>query len=182
MGKFPILILLLVIAAIAAALFGALHNQLSFSVGPTYFTELKFAQFDVSPSTPDRFNAAIVGMAASWWMGPLVGAPAFLYGLVAVPKARTYFAAGLGAIFIVILLATFGALAGLVAGLAADTTGLVDAYLTFPDGPTRSDFLQAGFMHDASYIAGALGALAAFSPMRRAKAIDLHLAQRTATA
>lgn len=174
MGKFPIFFLLLILAAVAAALFGAAHNQLSYSVGPTYFTEFKFDQFQIAAALPERFGAALVGIRASWWMGPLIGLPAFLYGLFAVPQARTYFAAGLGAIFLVVFLTTFGALAGLIGGLVADSTGLLDPYLNFRDGPTRSDFLRAGFMHDASYLGGALGLIAAFFPMRRARAIDTH--------
>ncbi|MEJ6393684.1 hypothetical protein V8J82_10480 [Gymnodinialimonas sp. 2305UL16-5] len=172
MGKFPTFFFLLGLAALAAALFGALHNQLSYSVGPTYFTAFKFEQFGMPEDMPNRLAAAWVGVQASWWMGPLVGAPAFLYGLFAVPQNRTYLAAGLGAIFLVILLATFGALGGLLGGLAADSTGLLDEYLTFREGPTRSDFLRAGFMHDATYLAGALGLLAAFFPMRRGRTID----------
>lgn len=177
MGKFPTFFVLLAMAALAAALFGALHNQLSYSVGPSYFTALKFAQFGIAADMSERLGAALVGVQASCWLGPLIGLPAFLYGLVAVPSARGYLAAGLGGIFLVILLATFGALAGLLSGMAASTTGLIDAWVTFPDGPTRADLLRAGFMHDASYIAGALGLVAAFFPMRRARRIDTRLAQ-----
>lgn len=172
MGKFPTFFLLIVLAGIAAAAFGALHNQLSYSVGPTYFTNLKFIQFNISGTIPERLGAAYVGMMASWWMGPLVGLPAFLYGLLAVPTARSYLAAGLGSIFIVVLLATFGALAGLLGGLLADSSGFLDDSMTFPEGPTRQDLLRAGFMHDASYLVGALGLIAAIFPMRRARQID----------
>ena len=173
MGKFPTALLLLLLSALAAALFGALHNQISFSVGPTYFTGIKFPQFGIDPDLPPRLGAALVGIRASWWMGAIVGLPAFLYGLFAVPTARTYLAAGLGAIFAVLLLATLGALLGLLAGLVADATGMLDAMIAIPEGPTRSDLLRAGLMHEASYLAGALGALAAFLPMRRARRIDL---------
>lgn len=180
MGKFPTFFVLLLLAAIAAALFGALHNQLSYTVGPSYFTAFKFGQFNIGEALPYRLGAAIVGVQASWWMGPLIGLPAFLYGLITVPTTRSYFAAGLGGISLVILLATFGALAGLLGGLVADNTGLMDQMITFPDGPTRQDLLRAGFMHDASYIAGALGFLVAFIPMRRARQIDTALAKREA--
>ncbi|MEJ6390737.1 hypothetical protein [Gymnodinialimonas ulvae] len=180
MGKFPIFFLLLGLAALAAALFGAAHNQLSYSVGPTYFTAFKFDQFGIAGDVSPRLGAALVGVQASWWMGPLIGLPAFLYGLFAVPQARTYLAAGLGAIFVVVLLTTFGALTGLVGGMIAETTGLLDTYLTLRDGPTRSDFLRAGFMHDASYLGGALGLIAAIFPMRRARKIDQHRATQEA--
>lgn len=178
-GKFPVLIVLLGLAALAAAVFGALHNQLSYSVGPSYFEALKFPQFGVSADTAPRLGAALVGIQASWWMGPALGLPAFLYGLVAVPQARTYFAAGIGAIGLVIVLCTLTALIGLLTGIAAETTGLLDPWLVLPEGPVRSDVMRAGFMHDAAYAGGGLGLLLAFWPMRRARRIDLQRARRT---
>lgn len=173
LGKFPIFFLLVALAAISAAIFGALHNQLSYSVGPDYFESLKFAQFAIPEDTAPRFGAAQVGVMASWWMGAIVSLPAFLYGLFTVPKAQSYLAAGIGAIGLVLVLATFSALMGLVGGLVADATGLLDDVLTLPDGVDPSDFLRAGFMHEAAYVAGGLGALLAFWPMRRARAIDM---------
>lgn len=170
-GKLPVLVLLLALAALAAALFGALHNQLSYSVGPSYFTELKFPQSDIPPGTAPRLGAALLGLQAAW-VGPLVALPAFLYGFLAVPRTQTYLAAGIGAIGLVLLLATLAALLGLVGGIAAETTGLLDPYLTPPEGPARADFYRAGFMHDAAYATAALGLLVAFSPMRRGRQID----------
>jgi hypothetical protein len=172
-GKLPVLIGLLGLAALAAAVFGALHNQLSYSVGPTYFSGLKFQQFAIPADTAPRIGAALVGVRASWWMGPLVAVPAFLYGFLAVPRTETYFAAGVGAIGLVVVLATLAALAGLVGGLIAEATGLLDPYLTPPPGPSRADFYRAGFMHDAAYAAGGVGLLLAFWPMRRARRIDM---------
>lgn len=172
-GKLPVLVLLLALAALAAALFGALHNQLSYSVGPSYFEALKFAQFGIPPETAPRVGAALVGLQASWWIGPLVALPAFLYGFLAVPRAQTYLAAGIGAIGLVLVLATFAALLGLVGGIAADVTAILDPYIALPEGPVRSEFFRAGFMHDAAYAAGALGLLLAFWPMRRGRAIDM---------
>lgn len=173
LGKFPSFFLLVALAAISAAVFGALQNQLSYSVGPSYFHGLKFPQFGIAEGTAPRFGAAQVGLMASWWMGALVGLPAFVLGLFTVPSAQSYLAAGIGAIGLVLVLATFSALAGLVGGLLADATGLLDAVLALPQGVERSDFLRAGFMHEASYVAGGLGALLAIWPMRRARAIDL---------
>lgn len=173
LGKFPTFFLLVALAALSAAIFGALHNQLSYSVGPDYFTGFKFPQFGIPEGTSPRFGAAQVGVLASWWMGAIVGLPAFLYGLFAVPNARSYLAAGIGAIGLVLVLATFAALSGLVGGIAAEATGVLDGIVTPPAGVERGDFLRAGFMHEASYIGGALGALLAFWPMRRARAIDM---------
>lgn len=176
LGKFPTFFLLLALAALSAAIFGALHNQLSYAVGPDYFHSLKFPQFAIPSDMSPRLGAALVGAQASWWMGAAVALPAFLLGLFTVPNAQSYLAAGIGAIGLVIMLATMAAFAGLIGGLIADTTGLLDKSLTPPEGVARADFLRAGFMHEASYVAGALGALVAIWPMRRARAIDLRRA------
>jgi hypothetical protein len=173
LGKFPTFFLLIALAALSAAIFGALHNQLSYTVGPDYFLSLKFDQFGIAEGTAPRVGAAQVGAMASWWMGAAVALPAFLYGLFSVPKPQSYLAAGIGAIGLVLVLATFAALAGLVGGIAVEATGLLDGYLEPPEGVERRDFLRAGFMHDASYLAGGIGALLAFWPMRRARAIDM---------
>jgi hypothetical protein len=179
-GKLPVFLLLLALAALSAALFGAVHNQLSYSVGPSYFEALKFPQFGIPPDMSARLGAALVGVQAAWWLGLLVSLPALLYGLAAVPRTETYFAAGIGAIGLVVMLATFAALLGLVGGIMADATGLLDPFLTIPEGPVRTDFLRAGFMHDAAYVAGGLGLLLAFWPMRRGRRIDLARANHGA--
>jgi hypothetical protein len=132
LGKFPIFFLLVALGALSAALFGALHNQLSYSVGPDYFHELQIPQFGIPEGTSPPLGAAQVGVLASWWMGALVGLPAFLFGLFTVPNARSYLAAGIGAIGLVLVLATFAALAGLVGGIVAEATGILDGYLTLP--------------------------------------------------
>ncbi len=174
LGKVLVFFLLLLGACGAAALFGALHNQVSYTVGSAYFTGIKFPQFGISESIPARLGAAWVGVQASWWMGFFVGLPAFLLGLFTVPQPRTYFAAGLGAVLLVLVFSTLAALAGLVGGIVADQTRVMDSYLTIPAGLDRSEFLRAAFMHDASYLGGALGALIALLPMRRARRIDLE--------
>lgn len=160
---FPVL---LALSALAAAVFGALHNQLSFSVGPDYFYAIKFPQFGIV-NLPDRLGAALVGVQASWWMGVLVGAPAFLYGLIAVARPAAYFAAGLSSIGFVVMIALGFAGLGLLAGMLFADQPIMDRIAT-PEGANRAEVLRAGLMHDASYIGGALGAIAAFLPMRLA--------------
>lgn len=171
-GKLPVLVLLIALAALVAALFGALLPQLSYSVGPSHFEALVFPQAGIDPGESPRFAATQAGLRAAWWIGPLVTLPAFLFGFASVPRTETYLAAGLGAIGLVFVLATFAALIGLVAGIAADATGLIDPFITVPEGPARSDFLRTGFMHDGAYVAAGLGLLVAFWPMVRARRID----------
>jgi len=172
LGKFPIYVMLLAIAAIAAGLFGMLHNQVSYTVGPTYFTGLKFDQFAIADALPERIGAAMVGWQASWWMGPLVAFPAYTLGLVLVPTARSYLAAGLSGLIVVVGTATVFAALGLIAALAVVAGGVVDGHIPTPTGVDEADFVRAGFMHEASYLGGAVGAVLALWPMIRARRID----------
>ena len=176
MGKFPALFLLLASAAAVAAFFGAAHNQLSYSVGPDYFHAIKFAQFGIAADTHPRLGAAIVGVQASWWMGVLVALPACLYGLITVPTARSYLAAGIGAIGLVFLLAIAAAFGGLILGVFAADAAFLDDAIPIPQGVPRGDFLRAALMHEASYLGGGLGAILAFWPMIRAKRRDTEIA------
>ncbi len=163
---------LMALAVLAAGLFGAVHNQLSYTVGPAYFTEIKFAQFAIPPELQNRFGASLVGWRASWWMGLFIGLPAFLIGLFIVPRARSYVAAGIGAIGLVILFTALAALLGLVLGLTMADSDRV-AQVIPPSWAGRPDLIRAGLMHDASYLGGALGAVLAIWPMIAARKRDM---------
>lgn len=168
MSRFVVFFALLALGVLAAAIFGAAHNQLSFTMGPDYFHVLKFPQFGIAEGMADRMGAALVGVQASWWMGALIGLPAFLFGLFAVGDARAYLGAGIGAIGLVILLATSFAAIGLVAGMVLAGHPLLDI-MPIPAGANALDIQRAGLMHEASYLGGALGGVLAFWPMMRAR-------------
>jgi hypothetical protein len=148
--------LLLAAACLIAGVYGALHNQISYTVSPDYFHAFKFQQFQIAPRYHDRLGASIVGFLASWWMGVLVGAPILFVGLK-LPDARSYVRHCLiafGVVAITALVVGFGALAW---GMFAITeTNLPDfGYpLRVAD---RVAFARAGVMHNFSYLGGFLG-------------------------
>ena len=67
------------VGAAVMAIFGALHDQLSYSISPEYFTLFKFEQFDVPRSWPPRLGAAMVGGVAGGAAGLVAG---LIFGLV----------------------------------------------------------------------------------------------------
>jgi hypothetical protein len=70
-------------ALLVAGLFGALHDQISYSVSNEYFTKFKFAQFHLlNPDTPTRLHVAAVGFVASWWMGIPLGLLTGIVGFI----------------------------------------------------------------------------------------------------
>jgi hypothetical protein len=156
MAKVALFPVLLIAACLTAGLYGAMHNQISYTVSPDYFHAFKFHQFDIPERLRGRVGASIVGWHASWWMGLLIGVPVLLVGLI-LPDWKVY----LGRCLI-----AFGVVAGtaLLVGLAA----LVYAYFalseadlpgySYPGQVTdKVAFARAGTMHNFSYLGGFLG-------------------------
>jgi hypothetical protein len=145
--KLMLALALVLIAIILASTFGALHNQVSYTISREYFTEFKFDQFNII-NFPERLGASFVGIYATWWMGLVIGVPLSLLGLIHAAPPRM-FAKTLVSFAIVICIAiicgTIGAMIGSIS--------IVKTYL--PEKVWR--FEVAGFMHNASYIGGAIG-------------------------
>ena len=151
--------LCLAIAVITAGLYGALHNQISFTVGPSYFFDFKFHQFDTELAWQNHFGAALIGFQASWWMGVLIGGPIYLAGgFFRDPKqfVRAYVQATLLVVGIALL-----------CGLGALAYGILEwspDHLPFwMSGRNVSDpvgFARAGTLHNTTYLSGLIGLLA----------------------
>ncbi|MGI9367622.1 MAG: hypothetical protein ACR2O2_02180 [Ruegeria sp.] len=172
MAKPGVFLALLGAAILAAGAFGALHNQVSYSVGPEYFHQFKFRQFAIPPELPPRIGAAIVGWRASWWMGVVVGLPPFLLGLLLMAPARKYWSAGLRAVVAVITTTALASGIGLIFGLVTVEAQLVSK-LPLPDAITdRVGFVRSGVMHDASYLGGFVGIFVAVWVIFRASRKD----------
>ncbi len=71
--------------ALIAGLYGALHDQVTYSIGREYFTHFKVFQFQYQDDTgPERWVAAKIGFEASWAVGLFAG---WFFGRLAVPRA-----------------------------------------------------------------------------------------------
>lgn len=156
MAKFILLPVLLGAGCLISGLYGALHNQISYTVSPDYFHAFKFPQFDVAMNLRDRVGASIVGWQASWWMGVFVGIPVLLIGLV-MPDARTYFTRILAAFAVVAVTALVVGLGALAYASCCITASNLPQH-SFPAGVTdKVAFARAGTMHNFSYLGGFVG-------------------------
>lgn len=153
MIRFVAALFLLAFACMLAGVYGMVHNQISFTVGPDYFSRFKFVQFGISEALPPRFGAAIVGWQASWWMGLAIAAPIVLVA-VFLPDSRLMVRHVLRATLIVLGLTLLLGLASLAIPLDESHAELfrLPANVEDPVG-----FIRAGLMHDVSYGAGLLG-------------------------
>jgi hypothetical protein len=172
--------ILLLIAVLLAGVYGAVHNQLSYSVSPEYFHDFKFLQFRIPQNLQGRVGASLVGWCASWWMGVVIGLPVLVMGGF-VLKAETYFRHCLTAMGVVIgTTLTIGLLGLLTATLAVDDASLLDYW--FPEGvEDRIAFARAGVMHDASYLGGILGIGTGMAYLWRMRLNEKAAVQKTPT-
>lgn len=147
---FPIL---LILACVFAALYGARHNQISYSVSPEYFHQFKFIQFQVAPMLHHRGGAALVGIAASWWMGLIIGLILIPQGM-RMPTPGRFFAVTLQAFALVALIALLTGILALMTASPAPANGVM-MYGHPIHNPVA--FPRVGTMHHFSYLGGLLG-------------------------
>jgi hypothetical protein len=158
MKKLGILLLFLPAAILTAGVFGAIHDQISYSVSSEYFTKFKFIQFRLlDAEIPERIRAAQVGFLASWWMGIPLGLLCGLAGFV--QRSPTLMWRAL--IWSLLISSTFAlavAIAGLAYGLAQTRTidpATYRGWFVPPDVNELRRFLCAGYMHNFAYLGGA---------------------------
>lgn len=151
---------------LVAGLFGAIHDQISYSVSSEYFTRLKFVQFMLTDSfLPERIRASLVGILASWWMGIPLGILTGLAGYIHPTPAQMHRALTLS-IGVIVLFTLGFALAGLAYGYIVTASPLnPDDYRSWyiPRGLQEPrNYLCVGHMHNAAYVGGALSIPAAW--------------------
>lgn len=161
MGKALGFVALLVLSVIAAGLFGALHNQVSYTVAPEYFHVLKFPQFGIPSDMRNRAGAGLVDVFASWWMGVLIGVLVLGFALFRISGVSAYLRAGITAIALVLGIALLSGLLALAA-MTALATSEIAASFDLPRGVNDPvAFIRAGALHEGSYAGGVLGLICA---------------------
>lgn len=163
--KISVFLLLIFIGIIIASIYGIVHNQISYTVSPEYFTRFKFIQFGLlDNSIPERIRASIVGFLASWWMGIPIGILIGLVGFIHKGYKRM-FKVSLWAICVAVGFTILFGLCGLIYGYF-QTSG-IDLndykYWFIPENVENvRRFLCAGYMHNSAYLGGVLSIFVAW--------------------
>jgi hypothetical protein len=157
MKSFLVFVFLVVLAVILSGLYGMIHNQISYTVSPEYFTKFKFHQFGLTDlDLPDRVKASIVGFLASWWMGIPIGLIIGTCGFIHEGH-RQMLKITLWSYVIVIVVTFLTGLGGLEYGWIKTQTINLDDYQGWYIPNNLVDlrrFLCAGYVHNASYLGG----------------------------
>lgn len=82
MNKLTIIIVTVLISVLMASIYGVIHDQVTYTISPEYYTQFKFIQFNLPDYIikNERLGVAIVGIGATWWTGIPVGLIVGAYG------------------------------------------------------------------------------------------------------
>ena len=155
MKKFGICILLFFIICFLAGLYGFLHDQISYTVSPEYFTKFKFNQFNIQDSLHNRIGAGIVGIQATWWMGLIIGIVIIPVGLI-IPNWKNYFKVMLWTFIYVTLTALIIGIIALIYGLINYNINNLPYWSKYIPNDVENivNYCIIGNMHNFSYIGG----------------------------
>ncbi|GEP42614.1 hypothetical protein [Brevifollis gellanilyticus] len=156
--------------AVIAGSYGIVHDQITFEIGPEYFTDFKFQQFFYLPKTqPERLIVAEIGFLATWWVGFFAG---WFMGRLTIPHMPWRKAAGLSLKGVAVMTGT--ALLAAIMAYAWAPTDQNDPRMENWDGMFAGRdvidtvaFAQVGYIHNASYLGGLIGLIAALVWMWR---------------
>jgi len=172
--RFLVFIVLVISACVIAGVYGIVHDQLTYTIAPEYYTRFKFFQFELldegmSGEVPNpRLWVAVVGFLATWWMGFPIG---LILGLCSVhPNPKIMFMLGLKAFAVTIVIAFITGLFGLVIGYMPGSARVgINPWSGKRDLDHYLDFMAVGSMHNASYMGGFLGLAVAIAYLVRKK-------------
>jgi hypothetical protein len=161
--KYAALAKLFIFGAIVGGLYGALHDQITYSISPEYFTKMKFAQFHYADfGLSKRFFVAEIGFLATWWVGAFCSLVLALIAVTLWP-AKQAFRRVIPSIGIILATATATGIVFAIRGKLIPASELED-WVTYRYAYGLEDlpaFVQVAYIHNGSYLGGLIGLIAA---------------------
>lgn len=155
--KIAFFLCIVIISVITASVYGFLHNQVSFSISPEYFTMFKFQQFHfyfMGQHQP-RLTAALIGVLSTWWLGLFIELIIGIFGFLQ-SSPRIMWKSSLRAIQWVFIITIGTGIIGVLVGKL-----IISNLHTFWELPFNvvkpKRFLIAGTLHNFSYLGGLIG-------------------------
>lgn len=159
--------------AIIAAVYGVAHDQLTYSISSEYFTEVKFKQFSyVDFGFGDRVFVCFIGALASCWMGLVIAWFLARRLIPNQPRGRAVRQIGMGFAIVFGCGILFGFL-GYGYGIWRGPNANYDVWLWETRYYKITDiwaFVRVAYIHNASYLGGLVGLIAALWVLRPAPA------------
>ena len=162
--ELPLMIIVSVLGAIIAAVYGVVHDQLTYSISSEYFTEVKFKQFSyLDFGFSDRIFVCFIGVLASCWAGLAIAWFLARRLIPNQPRSRAVRQIGTGFAIVfgcAILLGGMGYGYGIWKGPDANYGQWLWATRNFEIKDIWA-FVRVAYIHNASYLGALIGLIAA---------------------
>lgn len=163
---------------LVAGVYGIIHDQLTYTISPEYYTKFKFYQFGLADegteaifSTP-RLWVSVVGFMATWWTGVPI---AIILGLVSLhPESRSMIAMAMKGFLVTIAITFVTGMFGLYYGLTYLANQPKESFGRWFIPENLIDFksfIAVGSMHNYSYFGGACGLFVGIAYIRWRKSM-----------
>jgi hypothetical protein len=162
MNKFSSFLILLLFAPIIGAIYGIVHDQITYTLSNEYYTKFKFIQFGLIEEgqliDSPRLLVSIVGVMATWWMGLIIGSVLGLVSLT-LKNGKEMIQIVPKAILVTIYIAFSTGIIGFIYGKFYLSSGNLDWNIP-KDLNDKINFIAVGSMHNFSYLGGLIGLIA----------------------
>lgn len=148
---------IIIIAIVIASIFGIIHDQITYTISPEYYTKFKFSQFGLN-SVPikgnERYLVSITGIIATWWVGLILGITFSISSLL-LKTWKIMLRISFSAMIMTIIITAIAALVGYLYGkfILINSDSLMNIY----DVQDFNNFIAVDSIHTASYIGGFVG-------------------------
>jgi uncharacterized membrane protein SpoIIM required for sporulation len=179
----PAMIGYAIIGSLFAGAYGILHDQITYSISPEYFTRFKFGQFHYADfGLPQRVFVGEIGFLATWWVGFVAG---WFLARVAVPKFAPHQAVRclIQSFLIIVTVALVGATVGYLVGLQRRSNPDFSTWQGLGISHGIQDlpaFVHVAYIHNAGYVGALVGLIAAIWRLKRMKEKAEQLVKTTA--
>ena len=164
----PVMLRISLMGALIASVYGALHDQITYTISHEYFTKVKFIQFGYADfGLSDRIFAATVGILATWWVGFFAG---WFFARIAVPRTSQAVAQKIclgGFAIMVAFVITAAAVGWGLAQVRGDDYANWMPLIWLNEIADYEPFVTVAYIHNANYIGGAIGFTVAIVFVRR---------------
>ena len=158
-----------IIGALVAGTYGIVHDEITYTISPEYFTRVKFRQFAAADfGLPRRIFVGEIGFLATWWVGFIAVWFQARLALPALPRelALRRIRSGVAMMF---ACAVVGGLLGAGFGRAARPDWLAARFWAYGEDLGVRDlhhFVVVAIIHYGSYGGGLVGLIASLFRLR----------------
>lgn len=141
-----------------AGIYGILHDQVTYTLAPEYFTRFKFTQFSYANfGLSDRLFVAIIGVLATWWVGFVAAWFLARVVLIRIPLPRAWALLAKGFALVLVFALLGGLIGALLPHLKTVNLQQWEPWMERLAVHDAAAFVRVSYIHNGSYLGAFIG-------------------------